>query len=95
MEQSNQFIDEYRFKVTTLCGFSELVFKRDGTIVLVESSPITKTEDLIEMNEYENLREFLTRNLRPLCRDELVFKMTQRIDIDPKTIKVPHNLYEN
>lgn len=94
MEQYHAEIDEYRFKVANVCGFSELVFKKDGSIFLIESSPILESDDEIPMNSYENLYEFLTKNLRPLCRDELLFKIKQKLDIDSKMIKIPHDIYK-
>lgn len=86
----NQIIKEY--KVPTITGFSCLRFMRDGSIVLYEKSLVFNSENEIIMNGFENLYEFLTRNMQKHSRDELIFKIFKDIGDDAKSIRIPYSI---
>lgn len=86
----NQIIKEY--KVPTITGFSCLRFMQDGSIVLYEKSLVFNSQNEVLMNGYENLYEFLTRNMQKHSRDELIFKIMKDIGQDAKIIRVPHSI---
>jgi hypothetical protein len=78
------------FNVPTISGYSRLKFLEDGSIVLFEKSVVFNSENEVVMNGYENLYEFLSRNMQKHSRDEIIFKILRDTGVHGKAIRVPH-----
>jgi hypothetical protein len=78
------------FNVHTITGDSKLRFLEDGSIVLYEKSIVFNSENEVIMNGYENLYEFLSRNMQKHSRDEIIFKILRDTGVHGKSIRVPH-----
>ncbi|MHA1341345.1 MAG: hypothetical protein ACTSRZ_14945 [Promethearchaeota archaeon] len=90
--KSPKVVREY--SIVNLGGFARLKFLENGDIILIDESPLLKSQKSTYMNGYENLFEFLTRNMLKYSRDELLYQIKKDINKDPKEIFVPFHWNE-